>query len=77
MSVKTLPMPKKRSEEKTATIRVTESIAKMIETICLAEGITSSKVASPILEKAIRGRYIKAITTINEQAQDFGIRDQQ
>lgn len=75
MPSKMLDMPKKRSEEKTATIRVSESIAKMIDIIGVAEGLTSSKIASPLLEKAIKARYLKALETLNRGPKDFGLEE--
>ena len=70
MSATTLDMPR-RAKEKTVTTRVTEKVAEMIETICLAEGGNSSDVTSPILEKALHKRYLEAVEKINERAAAF------
>lgn len=70
MVVKTAPMAK-RAGEKTATIRVTERVARWIEIICTAEDASSSEVASPILEKALAKRYQDAVDSLNRERAEF------
>lgn len=67
-------MGRKRSDTKTETIRVTERVARMIEVICVAEKGTSSEVASPILEKALKLRYIQAADKIGKEPEEMGIK---
>jgi len=68
-TVNTMP---RRAKEKTVTTRVTAKIGKIIETICFAEGISAADLSSPILEKALRARYLKALDTIQAQRQILG-----
>lgn len=72
MIAKTESMPRKRSTEKTETIRVTEKVARMIEVITTAEGASSSEVASPILEKMLKERYLKAARKIGNEPEELG-----
>lgn len=70
IATKTLGMPK-RAKEKTVTIRITERVSQMIETISLAEGESSADIASPILEKALQKRYFAAVDSINAKREQF------
>ena len=66
-------MGTKRSPEKTETIRVSEKVARMLNVICLTEHTSTSEVASPILEKAIKSRYLQALTKLHGEPKEFGI----
>lgn len=74
MSTKMLDMPRKRSTQKTETTRVTEQVARMIEIISVAEAVTSSEVSSPILEKALKARYLAALDKLQGEPEKFGMR---
>lgn len=72
MVAKTEVMPRKRSGEKTETIRVTEKVARMIEVITTAEGISASDVASPVLERELKDRYLRAAKKIAAEPKELG-----
>jgi hypothetical protein len=73
MTVKTEPMAKRRATEKTETIRVTERVARMLGVICLAEDTNTSEVVTPILEKALKQRYLQALAKLQKEPEDMGI----
>lgn len=55
---------------KTAPIRVSARIARMIDVICTAESTTASAICDPLLEAAIKKRYLEALRTLNREAEE-------
>ncbi len=58
---------KKLGKEKTDSIRVYESVARMIDEISLAEGVSSADLCSDILRHALRDRHAKAVATMRDR----------
>ncbi len=59
-------MPRKATG-KTATVRISERIVRMIDIISTAEGVSSAQVCDPILESVIVERYQRALKFLNEE----------
>lgn len=69
---KIVVMPRPKSGKKTEAIRVEERISRMIAVICVAESTSTSELISPILEKALKQRYMQAAEKLAKEAQDIG-----
>lgn len=63
----TLVRMARKQTGKTATVRISERIVRMIDVITTAEQVSSAQICDPILEPLILERYQRAVKTINEE----------